>query len=90
MKRIAIIGNGVAATTAVREIRSKTQDIDIDVYTDERHPYYPRPNLIDLVANRRTVKETIRHDLDWYEKNDVDLFLSTPVFQIDTEQMGVI
>jgi nitrite reductase (NADH) large subunit len=90
MKRIAIIGNGVAATTAVREIRSKTQDIEIDVFTDERHPYYPRPRLIDLVANRRTVKETIQHDLDWYEKNDVDLFLSTPVFQIDTEQMGVM
>ena len=90
MKRIAIIGNGVAATTACREIRSKTPDVEIDVFTDERHPYYPRPNLIDLVANRRTVEETIRHDLDWYLKNDVDLFLSTPVFQIDTERMALI
>ncbi|MFW9982320.1 MAG: NAD(P)/FAD-dependent oxidoreductase, partial [Candidatus Thorarchaeota archaeon] len=61
-----------------------------DVFTDERHPYYPRPNLIDLVANRRTVKETIRHDLDWYEENDVDLFLSTPVFQIDAEKKRVM
>ena len=86
MTRIGIIGNGVAATTAIREIRGKNQTIEIDVFTDERHPYYPRPNLIDLIANRRTVKETIRHDLDWYLKNDVDLFLSTPVFQIDTEK----
>lgn len=90
MTRIGIIGNGVAATTTIREIRSKNQDVEIDVFTDERHPYYPRPNLIDLVANRRTIKETIRHDLDWYLKNDVDLFLSTPVFQIDTERMAVI
>ncbi|MBY8997387.1 MAG: NAD(P)/FAD-dependent oxidoreductase [Candidatus Thorarchaeota archaeon] len=90
MTRVAIIGNGVAATTAVREIRSKDQTLEIDVFSDERHPYYPRPNLIDLVANRRTVKETIQHDLDWYEKNDVDLFLSTPVFQIDTEEMAVM
>ncbi|MFW9870677.1 MAG: FAD-dependent oxidoreductase, partial [Candidatus Thorarchaeota archaeon] len=84
--RLGIIGNGVAATTAVREIRNKDQQVEIDVFTDERHTYYPRPNLIDLVANRRTVKETIRYDLDWYEENDVDLFLSTPVFQIDTEK----
>jgi nitrite reductase (NADH) large subunit len=90
MTRLAIVGNGVAATTAVREIRSKDKKIEVDVFTDERHPYYPRPNLIDLVANRRTIEETIRHDLDWYEKNDIDLFLSTPVFQIDTERKRVI
>jgi nitrite reductase (NADH) large subunit len=90
MTRIGIIGNGVAATTAIREIRSKDKDVEIDVFSDERHPYYPRPNLIDLVANKRTIKETIRHDLDWYEKNDVDLFLSTPVFQIDTMRKRVI
>ena len=82
MTRIGIIGNGVAATTAIREIRSKDTKVEIDVFTDERHPYYPRPNLIDLIANKRTIKETIRHDLDWYEKNNVDLFLSTPVLQI--------
>ena len=34
MTRIGIIGNGVAATTAVREIRSKNQDVEIDVFTD--------------------------------------------------------
>jgi len=90
MTRVGIIGNGVAAITAIREIRDKDQSAEIDVFTDERHPYYPRPNLIDLVAGRRTIKETIRYDLDWYEKNDVDLFLSTPVFQIDTKRMAVI
>ncbi len=90
MTRLAIVGNGVAATTAVREIRGKDKAIEIDVFTDERHPYYPRPNLIDLVANRRTIKETIRHDLDWYLNNDVDLYLSSPVFQIDPERKRVI
>jgi nitrite reductase (NADH) large subunit len=90
MTRIGIIGNGVAATTAVREIRKKDEVIEIDVFTDERHPYYPRPNLIDLVAKRRTIKETIRHDLDWYEENSANLYLSTPVFQIDTKEKKVI
>jgi len=90
MPRLAIIGNGVAATTAIREIRSRDKKIEVDVFSDERHPYYPKPNLIDLVANRRTIEETIRHDMGWYEKNDIDLFLSTPVFQIDTEKKRVI
>jgi len=90
ISRIGIIGNGVAATTAVREIRNRDKEVEIDVFTDERHPYYPRPNLIDLVANRKTIKETIRYDVDWYEKNDVDLMLSTPVFQIDTKTKTII
>jgi nitrite reductase (NADH) large subunit len=90
MTRFGIIGNGVAATTAIREIRSKDESIEIDLFTDERHPYYPRPYLIDLVANRRTIKETIRYDLDWYEKNNVNLYLSTPVFQIDTQKLRII
>ncbi|MHA3962844.1 MAG: NAD(P)/FAD-dependent oxidoreductase [Candidatus Thorarchaeota archaeon SMTZ1-45] len=89
MIKVGIIGNGVASTTAVREIRDKDQTVEIDVFTDERHPYYPRPNLIDLIAKRRTIKETIRYDLDWYKKNDVNLYLSTPVFQIDTKRMAI-
>ncbi|TFH11035.1 MAG: hypothetical protein E4H14_01400, partial [Candidatus Thorarchaeota archaeon] len=90
ISRIGIIGNGVAATTAVREIRNRNKEIEIDVFTDERHPYYPQPNLIDLIAKKKSIKETIRYDLDWYEENDVDLMLSTPVFQIDTKTKTVI
>ena len=88
--RIGIIGNGVAATTAVRDIRSKDADVEIDVFTDERHAYYPRPNLIDLIAGRRTIKETIRYDLDWYEKQSTNLLRSKPVIQIDTKSKSVI
>jgi nitrite reductase (NADH) large subunit len=90
ISRIGIIGNGVAATTAIREIRNNDKKVKIDVFTDERHPYYPRPNLIDLVANKRTIKETIRYDLDWYQENDANLLLSTPIFQVDTKTKTVI
>ena len=90
LKRIGIIGSGVAATTAVREIRSKDADVEIDVFTDERHAYYPRPNLIDLIAGRRTIKETIRYNLDWYEEQSTNLLRSKPVIQIDTDSKDVI
>ena len=81
---MAIVGNGVAATTAIRGIREGDDSASIDVFTDERHPYYPRPNLIDLVAGKRTIQETIRFDYDWYEKQGSNLFTSKPVIEIDT------
>jgi nitrite reductase (NADH) large subunit len=80
----------VAATTALREIRSLNSEVEIDVFSDERHAYYPRPNLIDLVADRRTVEETIRYHLDWYEEQAANLLTSKPVIQIETDSRTVI
>jgi nitrite reductase (NADH) large subunit len=90
MTRIGIIGNGVAATAAIRDIRSKTSEAEIDVFSDERYPYYPKPNLIDFVAGRRTLKETIRYDIDWYEQQSAKLHLAKPVVRIDTPSMKII
>jgi nitrite reductase (NADH) large subunit len=80
----------VAATTALREIRSIDSEVEIDVFSDERHGYYPRPNLIDLVADKRTIQETIRYKLDWYEKQSANLLTSKPVIQIETDTKTVI
>jgi nitrite reductase (NADH) large subunit len=80
----------VAATTALREIRSIDSEVEIDVFSDERHAYYPRPNLIDLVADKRTIEETIRYHLDWYEEQAANLMTSTPVIQIETNSKTVV
>jgi nitrite reductase (NADH) large subunit len=90
MAKLGIIGNGVAATSAIRDVRGKDSEVGIDVFTDERYAYYPKPNLIDLVAGRRTIKETIRYDLDWYEEQSANLFTSTPVVRIETQSKKVI
>ncbi|TFG34580.1 NAD(P)/FAD-dependent oxidoreductase [Candidatus Thorarchaeota archaeon] len=89
-KRIGIIGNGVAAITALREIRSKDSDVEIDIFTDERHAYYPKPNLIDFVAGKRTIDETILYSPDWYEKQSINLLLSKPVIRIDTSSKEIV
>ncbi len=90
MSSFAIIGNGVAATTAVREIRKQSPESKIDVFTDERHGYYPRPYLIDLIAEKRTIEETIRYDANWYLEQDATLFRSKPVTQIEPASKRVI
>ena len=76
--------------TALREIRSVGSEVEIDVFSDERYPYYPRPNLVDLIAGRRTVKETILYDVDWYEKQSANLMTSKPVTQIETKTKTII
>lgn len=80
----------MAATTALREIRTMNSEVEIDVFSDERYPYYPKPNLIDLVAGKRTISETIRYDFDWYKKQSANLMTSKPVTQIKKESMAVV
>ncbi|NHJ13835.1 MAG: NAD(P)/FAD-dependent oxidoreductase [Candidatus Thorarchaeota archaeon] len=84
MKRLGIIGNGVAATTAIRELRSIDDGVKIEVFSDERHAYYPRPKLIDYIGGDISEEGVIRYNKDWYESQDIDLHLSTPVSHIDS------
>jgi nitrite reductase (NADH) large subunit len=46
--------------------------------------------LIDLVADKRTVEETIRYHLEWYEEQAANLLRSKPVIQIETDSKTVI
>lgn len=43
-----------------------------------------------MVAGRRTIKETILYDVDWYEKQSANLMTSKPVTQIETGTKTVI
>lgn len=84
MTKLGIIGNGVAATSAIREIRNLDSEVEIDVFSDERHSYYPKPNLMEYMSGNRTLKEVIRYDADWYNQVNAKLHLSNPVTHIDT------
>jgi nitrite reductase (NADH) large subunit len=90
MTHLGIIGNGIAATTAVREIRSKDSEATIEVFTDERHGHYPRPYLIDLIAGRRSIEDTIRYGQDWYNEQDAVLHKSMPVIEIEPKTKRVL
>lgn len=83
MTKVGIIGNGVAATSAIRELKSLDADIEIDVFGDERHAYYPKPNLMEYVGGKRTQEEVIRYGPEWYESQGINLHLATPVSHID-------
>ncbi|MHA2042087.1 MAG: FAD-dependent oxidoreductase, partial [Candidatus Thorarchaeota archaeon] len=83
MTKVGIIGNGVAATSAIRELKRFDSEIEIDVFGDERHAYYPKPNLMEYVGGKRTQEEVIRYGPEWYENQGVNLHLATPVSHID-------
>lgn len=88
-KSIGIIGNGVTAVTATREIARMDPSVKIDIFTDERHAYYPRPRLIDFIAGRASEKDIIQYDQDWYEKHGADLHRSEAAVRVDPQTRSI-
>lgn len=90
MKRVTIIGNGVAGINVASNLRRLDKGIMIEVFTDEPYHYYPRPRLIDLLADKVTLEEMPFYREDWYIKNNIDVHLNSPVEKISCEEKRVI
>ena len=80
-----IVGNSVAGTTLAKNLRDADPTVQIDIYSDETIPYYPRPRLIDYLIGRYAEKEMSFYPLEWYEKNNLKLHLNSHVEKIDRQ-----
>jgi 3-phenylpropionate/trans-cinnamate dioxygenase ferredoxin reductase subunit len=83
---IVVVGGGLAAGTAVTELRERGYDGELVVLTDEQHVPYERPPLSkDLLQDKKTAADTWVHPADWYDDHDVDLRQGVRVDSIDPD-----
>ncbi len=47
---VVIVGSGVAGVTSARILREKDPKAKISIYTDEKHLYYLRPRLYEVLS----------------------------------------
>jgi 3-phenylpropionate/trans-cinnamate dioxygenase ferredoxin reductase subunit len=86
MRRFVLIGGGVAAATAVRELRNAGFDGELVLVTDEPHLPYERPPLSKDWLGGELDRASFRiNPEDWYGANKVELRLSTRVQKIDVD-----
>ncbi len=88
--KIVIIGNNVAGTTLAKALRDADANAEVDMYTDETTPYYPRPKLIDYLEGKVQEKDMLFYPLEWYEKNRLTLRLDSKVERIDPSGKKVL
>jgi len=87
--KVVIIGNNIAGMTTAKMIRDLRSDVEISIFSEERYHYYPRPMLIEYIANRIDEKKLFFYPDDWYLKKRIRVHLSTPVEKIDPEQRSI-
>jgi nitrite reductase (NADH) large subunit len=88
--RVAIVGGGVAGTTAARTIKENDPKVKITIYTDEPHPYYPRPRLYEVLSGEAEPQEIYMFSEQWYEKRGIELHLNKKVLGIRTARKELL
>lgn len=90
-RRLAIVGNGMAAMRMVEELLAQAPDLyDITVFGAEPRGNYNRILLSPLLAGEKSWSEVETHPLEWYERNGIHLYCGDAVTQIDRRQKRVM
>ncbi|MBW2000077.1 MAG: NAD(P)/FAD-dependent oxidoreductase [Deltaproteobacteria bacterium] len=89
MKRIAIIGNGIAANTAASYIRKVDRGVEIVVFSKDPHPLYS-PCILPNYLGREIEREKVflKGTTD-YEKQGIRVFLGKHVHRIDPDEKKI-
>ncbi|HOJ27169.1 MAG TPA: FAD-dependent oxidoreductase [Candidatus Saccharicenans sp.] len=88
MKAI-ILGNGVAGTMTARTLRELDSSAEIMIISQERYPYYPRPNLIDFLAGDLPLERIFAFPADWAAKQRIEIQLGKEVTGLNPARMAV-
>lgn len=84
--KILIVGNGMAGTLAAKTVRELDRDVDIDIFGEEKYPYYPRPNLIEFLAGRLPFEKLFAFPEGWNVRQRIGVHLGAKVSRIRPDE----
>src|SRR5262249_7078464 len=77
VKRVVVVGNGIAGITAADNIRRLSPDVDIQVVAREKHHLYNRMGITRLIYGRSAMSGLYLQAEQWYEDKHIDCWLNT-------------
>ncbi|HZL56582.1 MAG TPA: nitrite reductase large subunit NirB [Bryobacteraceae bacterium] len=85
MKRLVVVGNGMAGVACVEHILKRNPDFEITIFGDETHVNYNRIMLSLVLAGEKSADEIVLNDIEWYRSNDIRARLGVKISRIDRE-----
>lgn len=89
VKRVVIVGNGIAGVTAADHVRRRHPDCQIDVVANEPYPLYNRMGIGRLVYARSAMVGLQLLPDAWYEENGITCWLNTFATGLDRERREI-
>src|SRR4051812_20469331 len=91
MKKLVMIGNGMAGVRTIEEIlKVSTEPFEITIFGQEPFPNYNRIKLSNILQGDTNFEDIIINPLDWYKENNIQLFTGEAVVNIDVEEKRVV
>ncbi len=89
MRRLVVVGNGMAGVACVEQILRHAPRFEITIFGDETHVNYNRILLSSVLAGERTSDEIALNTLEWYRRNDIDLRLGIRIVDVNAPRKTV-
>lgn len=91
MKKLVMIGNGMAGVRTIEEIlKLNTEQFEITIFGEEPHPNYNRIKLSNILQGDTSFEDIIINPLEWYKENNIQLYTREAIIKIDAEGKRVI
>lgn len=84
-----VIGNGVSGTEAAKNIRKNDPLAKINVFTSDHYPFYSRLRIPELLAKEVEVEDIYVYKIEWYYKNNINLYVNTTVKSVDFKNQKI-
>ncbi|MFZ5965875.1 MAG: NAD(P)/FAD-dependent oxidoreductase [Bacillota bacterium] len=88
-KKIVIIGDGVAAITAIKSIREIDKNSEIHLFGEERFYPYNRIRLSKGILSTLEEDKILLQKKEWYEENNVQLYVGQKVISINPDKKTI-
>lgn len=89
VRRIVVLGNGIAGVTTADHIRRLHGDCQVDLVGREPHHLYNRMAISRLIYGRSAMSGLYLQTDNWYEKHRITTWLNTRATAIDLDNKTV-
>src|SRR5690242_1703113 len=73
----------MAGVACIEQILKHAPKLQITIFGDETHVNYNRILLSSVLAGEKSAGDIVLNDLDWYERNNIDLRLGVRIVDLD-------
>jgi nitrite reductase (NADH) large subunit len=89
MKRLVVVGNGMAGMACVEQILKYGQMFHVTVFGDETHVNYNRIMLSSVLAGEKSADDIVINSREWYRTNEIDLRVGVRIVDVDSARKTV-
>jgi len=90
LRRVVVVGNGIAGITAAGYVRRLDESCAIDLVTASPHPFYNRIAVARLIHDRSGMRRLPLLPESWYDAQRIEQWLNTSVTRIDKTRKRVL